>query len=259
MTHDMVEKDEDIPYFWYNAGGGLFNLLTFLICSLVCLYSHNRYVDEGFILAAIISAWMGVLNLVPLGAFGLANDGANILEQYRSLKVRRLMLNVLIINSEQSQGKLLVELPEELFDYEGLGDSNITMNMKLMKVSRLIEEHRFEEAKMLADEVADNKKIMAVLINEALCESMFCKILTGCPQQQIDELYDDDLKKYIGLSGKTMISRHRLMFAYYYIYKQDKSNADKEYNLAVKMSKNYISIGAAESEMGLIEYIKDNY
>ena len=218
MTHDMVEKDEDIPYFWYNAGGGLFNLLTFLICSLVCLYSHNRYVDEGFILAAIISAWMGVLNLVPLGAFGLANDGANILEQYRSLKVRRLMLNVLIINSEQSQGKLLVELPEELFDYEGLGDSNITMNMKLMKVSRLIEEHRFEEAKMLADEVADNKKIMAVLINEALCESMFCKILTGCPQQQIDELYDDDLKKYIDLSGKTMISRHRLMFAYYYIY-----------------------------------------
>ncbi|MBQ8965370.1 hypothetical protein [Ruminococcus sp.] len=259
MTHDMVEKDEDIPYFWYNAGGGLFNLLTFFICGLVCLYSDNGYVHEGFALAAIISAWLGVVNLIPLGALGLANDGANILDQYRSIKLRRLILNILIINSEQSQGKLLVELPEELFEYDGTYQSNISMNLKLMKVSRLLEEHRFEEAKTLAGEIADNSKIMAVLINEAKCELLFCKIVTGCPPHEIDELYDDDLKKYITLSGKTMISRRRLMYAYYYIYRQDKMNADKEYNLAVKVSENYSNTGVAKSEMSVIEYIKENY
>ena len=36
-------------------------------------------------------------------------------------------------------------------------------------------------------------------------------------------------------------------------------NADKEYNLAVKVSENYSNTGVAKSEMSVIEYIKENY
>lgn len=259
MTHDIVEKDEDIPYFWYHAGGGLFNLITAGICCLVFLNSSNKNINFGFQIAAIISALLGFINLVPLKAIGLSNDGSNIMEQFRSPKMRRLLLNTLIINGRQCQGETLDEMPESLFEGGDPTGGIAETGMYLNCAARDCEIRDFETAKHRYKALLDNDKLVEILRNEAECEKIFCDIVTGCePTDRIDEHYEE-MKKYIVASGQTMIARHRLMFAYYYIYRRDKTAADKEYNLAAKMSEKYVNLGEAKAEIAMIEYIKENY
>lgn len=259
MTHDIVEKDEDIPYFWYHAGGGLFNLITAAICCSVFLNSSNSHVIAAFQIAALISAALGIVNLVPLKSVGIPNDGSNILDQFRSPKARRLLLNDLIVNGRRCQGETLDEMPDSLFEggdaMGGVAEYSIALNC----AERDIERRDFESAKARFKAVLENEKLVEILRNEADCELLFCDIVTGDePAEKIDERYES-LKKYIEFSGRTMMPRHRLMFAYYYIYKHDKENADKEYNLAAKMLEKYYSLGEARAEMALIEYIKEKY
>ncbi|SFC86587.1 M50 family metallopeptidase [Ruminococcus albus] len=259
LTHDVVEKDEDIPYFWYHAGGGLFNLFTAGLYSLIFLNTTSIILYTIFKAATAISFFVGVLNLIPLKAVGLPNDGSHIMEQIRSLTVRRLTLNTLIINGRQYQGETLDSMPDSLFEGGDPNGSIIASGIEAVNATRDMERRDFESAKSRFKAILDNEKTVNLIRLESSCDLLCCLILTGASPKEIDELYADDLKKYIDVTCNTMIGRHRLMYVYYYIYKKDKINADKEYNLADVMSKDYLNPGEAKAEMALIEYIKENY
>ena len=259
MTHDIVEKDEDIPYFWYNFGGVLFNLVSAALLGLVYLNSSSRLLATYSVIVMFVYLYLGIMNILPLKKFGLANDGSNILECYRDPGVRRLILNVLIINAEQSQGKTLDSMPDELFEIRDGDDSISAVSIKLFRAARELERGNYESAKAIYREILEKKDLVELLVKETQCELMFCCIMTGEPAKVIDELYDDELQKYIQRSAKFLLSRQRLMYAYYYIYKQDKVNADKVYNLALDMAKQNYNLGDAKAEMGIIEHIKENY
>lgn len=256
MTRDIPQKDEEIPYFWYNLGGGLFNLLTAAICFPILISVSNQYVKILLMIPMLLSAFLGLVNLVPLKFIGISNDGANILELHRSPNVRRQIVNLLIINARQCEGETLDEMPDTLFDIGEAAGGIYAANLTLITALRYIERKDYATAKKLLSTILADKKNLEVLRNEAGCEQLFCDIMTGEPAQIIDESYED-LKKYIELTIKTSMSRRRLMFAYYYIYKRDKAKADKEYDLAVKLSKNLAILGEAKSEMSLIEYVKE--
>ena len=259
MTHDMVEKDEDIPYFWYHAGGVLFNFISAALLGLVYLNTSSKFLALCSFIGIFVYAVLGLVNLLPLKKFGIANDGSNILEYFRDPAARRSMLNVLIINGEQEQGRILDSMPDELFEIRDGDESISAVNIKMYCASRELERGDHESAKALFKAILEKKGLIDLFVREAKCELLYCYIMTGEPAEAIDELYSEELQKYIILSGKFAIGRHRLMYAYYYIYKHDKENADKEYNLAFKMSQAYHNLGDAKAEMALIERIKEKY
>ena len=56
-----------------------------------------------------------------------------------------------------------------------------------------------------------------------------------------------------------MITRRKLMYAYYLIIEKNAELAEKEYQLARKMEKNYPNLGEAESELEMLDYVKANF
>ena len=259
MKHDKVEKDEDIPYFWYHSGGGLFNLASAALLCLVYLNTSSKYLAIYSMIGMIIYFFMGLINLIPLKKIGLANDGSNILESWLDPSVRRSVLNILMVNAEQMQGKTLDSMPEELFEVNSKGVTNASLNIMLLRAARDLERGDIDTAKAKFKALLEKHGIPDILIKEIRCDLLFCYIMTDEPAEVIDELYNDELQKYIKTSGKYTLCRHRLMYAYYYIYKQDIANADKEYNLSAEMAKGYYNPGEARSEMSIIERIKENH
>ena len=257
MTHELVEKDEDIPYFWYNFGGVLFNFVSAALLGLVYLNTSSKYLALYCGVGAFIYLFLGVMNFLPLKKFGLANDGSNILDCFRDINARRAMLNVLIVNGEQAQGKTLDSMPEELFTVSEDQHSLSALNILLLRAAVEIEKGNYEAAKAQYKVFLERDDLVDIFVKECKCDLLFCDIMTGESAAVIDELYDE-LQKYIQQSGKFVLCRHRLMYAYYYIYKQDKMNADKEYNLAVEMARTAHNLGDAKAEMGIIERIKLN-
>lgn len=80
-------------------------------------------------------------------------------------------------------------------------------------------------------------------------------IMNGKSKDEIDKVYDKQLKQYINLTGKTYVMRKRLMYAYYKMIEQNDSKAMKEYEAAKKMADTYPAKGEYDSEMELLEYV----
>lgn len=257
MIPPDVENPENVPYFWYNFGGGLFNLLTAVLC-VPFLFIDNSIVREVFITAIFLSVFTGLTNLIPLN-MGVPNDGMNILAMAKSPYARGVFYKQFKANAMQTDGVRLKDMPERLFEYDENQKDCISVAMPAFAAARLMDEMKFAEAEMIFEESLENPKLPKFYVNEYNCEMLFCKLVNGADKAEIDEIYDMDLQKYVKASGKTMITRRKLMYAYYLICEKNAELAENEYQLAYKMEKNYPNVGEAKSELEMIEYVKANF
>lgn len=64
-------------FFLYNLGGGLFNLITFMIFITIFIFIKNPYIASITLLFATMNFGSFLLNVIPTN-FNIANDGYNI-------------------------------------------------------------------------------------------------------------------------------------------------------------------------------------
>ncbi|MBR4759827.1 MAG: hypothetical protein IK078_06740 [Lachnospiraceae bacterium] len=245
------DSAEDFPFFWYNFGGGLFNLITAAIFIPIGKLIPNFYAAMPPLMLGILSLVQAFLNLVPMN-LQVPNDGYNILTMYRDKNLRMNFYKQFRINGLLYAGYEPSQIPPELFDFgdekTGIGD--------IMKASLAIDAKDFETAKKLMQGVLDKGQVNAVYELECNSELLFCKIMTG-DTEGLETFFDKTLKTYIDSSAKTQVSKRRILYAYQLLYKKDRDAAQKEYDAAMKMKDTYPSAGELKSELGLIEYIKE--
>lgn len=260
LTHTEVEKPEELPYFWYNFGGVFFNFLTALICLFVILLSKNPFVLTGFLIFAILSLAIGIINIIPTAAMGIGTDGYNIILMKKSPAVRITIYKTMLINALQFQGTRLEDMPENLLTFtDEEKQCEFGTALTCIEANLLMNRHDFKAAEEEYRSVAENNDTYTLYQNECRCEMIFCMIMNGCTAEEINEVYDNELKKYIITTGKTYIMRKRLMYAYYLIIEKDFTKAEEEYLNAEKMEKTYPAKGEYLSEMALIKYVKNNF
>lgn len=256
MTHKEVEHPEDIPFFWYHFGGVFFNFITVFICFTVAIIINNPFVKAGLYILAIASLAIGLLNIVPTDAGGVQNDGYNIRSLKKSPIARIVLYKTLLINAKQYMGTRLENISDKLINFsEEEKSSEFGCVPRIFEANVLMNRLHFEEAEKAYDELSKDDKVMGVYRNECKCEKLFCMIMNGKSKDEIDKIYDKQLKQYINLTGKTYVMRKRLMYAYYKMVEQNDSKAMKEYEAAKKMADTYPAKGEYDSEMELLEYV----
>lgn len=138
-------------------------------------------------------------------------------------------------------------------------DENRRGLSELLRASLCIDKKDFKTAEALVKSAIESGKLLSIYEYEAKTELLFCKIMNSAPENEINELYDKSLKEYIRASGKTQIAKHRIMYAYYLLFANDKKAAQKEYETALAMKETYPSAGEIKSELSVIEYVKNYY
>ena len=250
MMPPETDTPENNPFLLYFAGGGLFNLLTALICLPLAACIKNSYAAQPFLITGLISLYLAIFNLVPMN-LQLPNDGYNMMMFRRSREQRITLYQNLRVNGLLYRGLTLSEMPETLFtigDGTGFGD--------MIHASLLIEQHDFPAAEALLEAAAQSGRLPGYYENECMCEILFCKIMNRAPEDEIRSVYGKTLQDFIAGAEKTQISKRRLMYAYYLIFKRNPEAAQKEYHTAQAMKHTYPSAGELKSEYALIEYIR---
>lgn len=256
MIPPETDDPEASPYFWYNAGGGLFNILTALLCIPFILLTDGL-LSKCFLLFAVISVAFALMNLIPMRSGQVANDGGNILQLYKNPYDRGVLWRQFVINARQSGGERLKDMPEALFAVPTDKGSYISVVMYHLHGLYLLEQRDFCGAETMFRQCAEHPDVLDIHRNEALSETLFCRIMQNASAKEIEDLFDADLRKYVEATSKYYIGRVRLLYAYHLLCKQDAPAAEKLLAQAQKMRTTYPVIGEYDAEMDMIAYIAE--
>ena len=148
-------KEDGFPALLYNLSGPLANLLAAAVCGAAAWLCRERAPLAALLLGvwALVGAYLGLLNGIPMKIQGMPNDGYNALRLRRDKASLRAVWAQLAINMAQTQGLRLGEVPEDWFSLPG--DAGPTDPLKsavwVCRYSRLLDQGRYQEAAALCD------------------------------------------------------------------------------------------------------------
>lgn len=254
-------KEYDCPYFLYNLGGILLNVIVsiiFLIISFV--FTLPKFIEIIFILSSLLGFSVFLTNGIPLKVGGVANDGYNLISLGKDKLARKAFYIQLYANALLYNGVRPKDMPIEWFYLPEDADFNNSLisSIKLIEGSYYYDRHEFEKAKSCYENLLNKSpKMMEFYKNEINCELLFFEIMGECNREKINNLYSKKLKKYIKTTLPYYITKQRLMYAYTLIYEKDKEKA-KNYLLSFnKLVKTYPAKGEIESEKEIIKLIEE--
>ena len=250
--------DGKYPYILYNLGGALANFVLSGICFAVYAVFNPGWAGSAFLLCfAGAGLVLGLSNLIPLKMGGIANDGYNAITLGRQEAARRSFWLQLRIHALQTQGVRLRDMPAEWFEVPEDADLNdvMTASSAILAFSRLVDLHLFDDAKKWGEHILlTANKLLGVYKNELLCELLFLEIIGACRKEEIERLYNKELKAYIKATS-SYVSRQRLLYAYEKLASGDAVSAQKVRAKFETVCTTYPNEGEVVSEQELVGLI----
>ena len=256
-------EPEKCPFFLYLLGGGLANLLIGAVSFLAAVPLGGIW-EIALNIFGIVGAGLGLSNLFPAKISGTMNDGYQIfIELPKNGRAKKHLCCLLTANAVLSENETTRALPENIrntilaLDGEDFSDTSAT-NLLFFKTTILQEEGRYEEARAIFEKVANSPDALQIFKNEACCELIYYEIMGECNAEKIESLADKKQLEYIKATA-LYPSRKRLMYAYYLIYKNDKTKADEEYQALLKTAESHPSRAEGAIELKEAERIRTYY
>lgn len=250
------DKPDHYPMKLYNLGGGLSNFLFSAIAVLIVATTDSMAVKELLIPFIILGVALGATNLIPMKVSGIANDGYNILSLDKDPAGRKAFWQQMRVNRLQSDGVRLKDMDEGLFD---LAQSEVEGNplidqMKLFWLQRLLDEKRFEEARIYGRNLIHAKESIQIFKLMVGVELLYLELMGDCDEPVVKALYRKDIQKWMK-SVKGYPSTHRVRYAYATQFAHDEKMAAKAKADFAKVCKTYPMAGEIETEKELFEEV----
>lgn len=246
---------EQIPVFWYNAGGLIANIIVFIIVLPVFIFCHlNPYLHEAVFIFLFTDFMMILINGIPMKPGGIGNDAYNILYLNKSLSSKYGLMLQLRSNALLQQGVRPKELPADWFnDSKEINYKNaLEVSALLMYASILVDKEEWESAyQSFLSLYSHKEEIMPLYNNEIACELVFLAFMTN-RMEMAEKLLDKSLLQYITSYSKVMSSKMRVLCAKAYYLDNDKSKALAIYNDLFARKDEYLLKGEVLSDLALI-------
>lgn len=252
-----TDSPESYPFFWYNFGGVFFNLLTAAAVLPLAILADNVFVASGAAVFAAAAIAIALINGIPAKINLVCNDGYNIRMMMKDPADRRAIYRSFLINARLYRGGRAEDMQELIVCPEEERNTEHGAGLVLSEGTLYLYLHQFSRAEEIFRSVSEDESAVPIYRTEAKCELLFCLVMLGAEQEKISGLYDKELQRYIKATGRTMICRKRLMYAYYLLTEKSAEKAQAEYEAALKMEKAYPAKGEYLSEIDLINYIKN--
>jgi len=141
-------NEKDFRFVLYSLGGGLFNIMTGLPLVILYFFVDNELIQIGLLTAGLAALYLGIVNIIPMTAGAIPNDGKNIIEALKSADARLGLYIMLKVNAEMSKGKRLQDYDQDAFTINENTDVDnyFVANMILLRSSQLEELGAYEES-----------------------------------------------------------------------------------------------------------------
>lgn len=250
------EKEGKIPFKLYNLGGVIFNLLLAAL-SLALYFVLPKAPTLSVLLlgSVVIGLFCAFTNGVPMNGV-VNNDGSNAVALGKDIHARRSFAKQLSVNARMAQGERLCNMPTELFE---LGDGADTRNpinntITVFKCNRLLDEHRFAEARELCEKLISDETVMPIYKNMLICDLAFCEMLAGETERAKSRFTKAQNKFITAMAKNPSIIRTR--YAYALLCEKNAVDAGKYRTDFEKAAESYPYSGDIESERELMAEAK---
>lgn len=255
---------QDVPYFWYNIGGVMVNLI---ICSvsgiMLCLFDLPTIPFAFCVMLLATGIWFLLMNAIPMTPGGVPNDGKNILILWRHPEQRRHFHNMLAIAAEQSRGKRLSDMPDEWFESIPVTKYSTVMEMSARNIhyARLMDEMRFDEAREVTEELMSLGTSLPQLFQmEVAGDLLLLELATRNRIDIVNNLWNMKfstgnmtLQKYIMRYRKYLPMKCAILFAYELINNQSPETAQEYYEEVESNLNTFTQLGEARTALAIMD------
>lgn len=258
-----LPEDQDVntaPWFWYNAGGVLMNLLLVVISILIIKFMPLGIVAFSFfIMLAFVGIVMALFNGVPMVAGGVGNDGYNILSLWKHPELRRYFVRTLQMAGQQSRGRRLKEMPEEWLEDKPVNEDSkmLEIGNRMNYMSLLEDQGQLGKALDVAEEIMSlGKKLPQIYQMEVGGERVMLQLLTSKNKEKIEEQWTKQLERYTVMNSKYSPIKCAVLYTYELLYNHDGEKAEP-YHLSLLLHQHdYTMPGEARTAISLVETAK---
>ena len=252
---------EQIDTRWYNAGGVLANILLVVIAA-VLLWGLDlpKWVNEILAMMVVVGILIALMNGIPMKLSGIANDGHNLLQLEKDIPAKQSFCNILEINARSQEGQTYGEMPEHLFDMPQPVDWENAMHVgsALSLATRLMAQHRWEDAYQLLTEALDNKDDIMALYQQEL-ENMMTQVCIAMGRDdEARQHYGKDIAKYVSRHAPTQSDKQLTAMAVALALDGDRPRAE---NIVKELEANrekYIHQGDVALSLDLMHWLLNN-
>ena len=261
----FLDKDIDIeqdstPYFWYNAGGVVTNILLSVISIIVEKYTDMGIVGSSFFtLMAFVGIVMALLNGIPMNmGAGINNDGRNILMLSHSARNRRLFIRSFQIIGELEHGTRPKDMPKEWFCKEipTGGNDYFGIVSYISYISLLEDEGHWDEARIAYEHLENIKpKLPLLFALETVGEHIIAELLTQNRQDVVKKLWTKQAAKYTTSNSKYSPSKLAALYAIELLHNKDEKKALQLYEELQRRKAMFYLPGETAMALNIVEQI----
>lgn len=260
---------QEVPYFWYNVGGVMVNLITCVISgTMLYAFELSMMPFEFCVMFLATGVWFLLTNAIPMTPGGV-NDGKNILILWRHPDQRKHFHNMLAVAAEQSRGKRVSEMPVEWFESTPVTKNSTVMEMSARNLhyARLMDEKRFDKAREIAEELLSIGKSLPQLFQmEVAADLLFLELATLNRLEVVNELWNRKfgagnmtLQKYIMTYRKYLPMKCAILFAYELINNESAEEAQKYYKEVETNLNTFTQPGEARTALAIMDELRQSW
>ncbi len=188
-----------IPVILYNLGGSIMNLISAAVFfGLSFLFAGGSLPQAVLRISALIGTAFAIMNGVPLHMGPVDNDGCNTLSLLRSPEAVRAFWIQMKTNDELSRGRRLRDMPEEWFAVpdDSAMRNGIEAFLGPLACSRLMDEHRFQEADALMEHLLSLDSGISGLHRALMtCDRMYVELVSDNRAEKLEEMMTRDQQR----------------------------------------------------------------
>lgn len=253
-------SEKSFPYIIYNLGGVLLNLIVSAVALglIIGLENLSTVTTVGLQLFLCAGLFTAVTNGIPLKIGGLPNDGYNIYSIMTKEENKKAFFIQLKINALMTQGMRIKEVP-----FEELALSELNSNTGMLEVAiHILQYNWYLDHLDLKKAQHKLNELLPYLDNyplfyrqELMCEQLFLALVFYQEAEMIEELYDDELKKYIKKMS-FLPNKQRMLMALEVHYYKNEEVMQQCFEKLLKTAETYPVRGEAQMEIMLGNWLK---
>ncbi len=252
------KKNGTFPWFWYNMGGCLMNILLSLIALMIYLFIPNLSAVTGIILLtfSVFGFLLGFSNLIPFTGLLASNDGNNMLAIYKDEIAKDCFYRQLYLAGELMKNKSYKEMPKEFFQLpkEANLKCALVLSIKSFELEYYYEIEDYDAVVKLLNELNQVEGLPKFIQLGIDLERLFVECMQGPREEIVEKLCTKELLDFLK-QGKSMLDIQRVNVAYEALYHKDRETAIKNYNKALQLVERYPLKGKVNIEKRFLEMI----
>ena len=222
--------DGKFPVVLYNLGGSIVNLVVAaLMIPVFVAVDKSSVFALFFFLFIALGAITGLSNGIPMRTKTVDNDGYNAISLGKSREAMRAFWIQMKTNEQLTKGIRTKDMPEEWFEVpsDDAMKNPMVATIGVYAASRMMDQHRFEEAGKLIDHLLKIETGMVALHrNLMICDQIYLELIGQNRSDRVEALYTKELKKFMK-AMKTFPSVIRLEYAYRLLAEHDPKSSAK--------------------------------